>query len=254
MKNARSMRKVTMYGILGAFLVNGIALIYPLQLRGCHRDPRPHPAARPGGVRKHKKGRSRQLRPIHHRRMKTTKKDECSYSVSNAIRTLAMVRVAGFEPTASWTRTMRATNCATPGYSIKRSKVSPSHRCLSGKPGQIYGLLTPKRKNYYIGFLAFCQEVLIFFSAARAILPGQPIFDHIPQADRCHRITHQKSHQFQNAPAGNRHLPYLCSIPGFRFHTDTILLRSLQVFLRQKIVGHLPHSCSLLSQTQNTHR
>ena len=28
MKNARSMRKVTMYGILGAFLVNGIALIY----------------------------------------------------------------------------------------------------------------------------------------------------------------------------------------------------------------------------------
>ena len=30
--------------------------------------------------------------------MKTTKKDECSYSVSNAIRTLAMVRPAGFEP------------------------------------------------------------------------------------------------------------------------------------------------------------
>ena len=27
-----------------------------------------------------------------------------------------LVRVAGFEPTASWTRTMRATNCATPGY------------------------------------------------------------------------------------------------------------------------------------------
>ena len=26
-----------------------------------------------------------------------------------------LVRVAGFEPTASWTRTMRATNCATPG-------------------------------------------------------------------------------------------------------------------------------------------
>lgn len=30
--------------------------------------------------------------------MKTTKKDECSYSVSNAIRTLAMVRMKGFEP------------------------------------------------------------------------------------------------------------------------------------------------------------
>ena len=29
-----------------------------------------------------------------------------------------MVRVAGVEPTASWTRTMRATNCATPGYSF----------------------------------------------------------------------------------------------------------------------------------------
>ena len=68
----------------------GTTAPYPLQLRGRHRDPRPHPAARPGGVRKHKKGRSRQLRPIHLRRMKTTKKDECSYSVSNAIRTLAM--------------------------------------------------------------------------------------------------------------------------------------------------------------------
>lgn len=29
--------------------------------------------------------------------MKTIKKDECSYSVSNAIRTLAMVREAGLE-------------------------------------------------------------------------------------------------------------------------------------------------------------
>ena len=27
-----------------------------------------------------------------------------------------MVRVAGFEPTASWSRTKRATNCATPRY------------------------------------------------------------------------------------------------------------------------------------------
>ena len=32
--------------------------------------------------------------------MKTIKKDECSYSVSNAIRTLAMVRPKGFEPPA----------------------------------------------------------------------------------------------------------------------------------------------------------
>ena len=32
--------------------------------------------------------------------MKTIKKDECSYSVSNAIRTLAMVRPGGFEPLA----------------------------------------------------------------------------------------------------------------------------------------------------------
>ena len=30
--------------------------------------------------------------------MKTTKKDECAYSFSNAIRTLAMVRVTGLEP------------------------------------------------------------------------------------------------------------------------------------------------------------
>ena len=32
--------------------------------------------------------------------MKTTKKDECSYSFSNAIRTLVMVRVVGLEPTS----------------------------------------------------------------------------------------------------------------------------------------------------------
>ena len=30
-----------------------------------------------------------------------------------------LVRVAGFEPTASWSRTKRATNCATPGYFFK---------------------------------------------------------------------------------------------------------------------------------------
>ncbi len=29
-----------------------------------------------------------------------------------------MVGVAGVEPTASWTRTKRATNCATPRYSL----------------------------------------------------------------------------------------------------------------------------------------
>ena len=58
----------------------------------------PHSHTRPRGVRKHKKRRSRQLRPIYHRRMKT-KKDECSYSVSNAIRTLVMVREMGLEPT-----------------------------------------------------------------------------------------------------------------------------------------------------------
>ena len=31
-----------------------------------------------------------------------------------------LVRVARFELTASWSRTMRATNCATPGYEIVR--------------------------------------------------------------------------------------------------------------------------------------
>ena len=34
--------------------------------------------------------------------MKTIKKDKCSYSVSNAIRTLAMVRQKGFEPPTFW--------------------------------------------------------------------------------------------------------------------------------------------------------
>ena len=34
--------------------------------------------------------------------MKSTKKDECSYSFSNAIRTLVMVRLKGFEPPTYW--------------------------------------------------------------------------------------------------------------------------------------------------------
>ena len=41
--------------------------------------------------------------------MKTTKKDECSYSFSNAIRTLAMVGMTGFEPAASCSQSRRAT-------------------------------------------------------------------------------------------------------------------------------------------------
>ena len=40
-----------------------------------------------------------------------------------------MVRVAGFEPTASWTRTMRATNCATPGL-ISSSIISVFILCV----------------------------------------------------------------------------------------------------------------------------
>ena len=34
--------------------------------------------------------------------MKTKEKDECSYSFSNAIRTLVMVRLKGFEPPTFW--------------------------------------------------------------------------------------------------------------------------------------------------------
>ena len=37
---------------------------------------------------------------------------------SDPLMILRMVRVAGLEPTASWSRTTRATNCAIPGYSI----------------------------------------------------------------------------------------------------------------------------------------
>ena len=37
---------------------------------------------------------------------------------SDPLMILRLVRVAGFEPTASWTRTMRATNCATPGKAL----------------------------------------------------------------------------------------------------------------------------------------
>ena len=59
--------------------------------------------------------------------MKTIKKDECSYSVSNAIRTLAMVREAGLEPAPKTAITIdkssvfvircaiRVQNCIKPG-------------------------------------------------------------------------------------------------------------------------------------------
>lgn len=41
--------------------------------------------------------------------MKLTKKDECSYSISNAIRTLAMVEMRGIEPLTSCMRSKRST-------------------------------------------------------------------------------------------------------------------------------------------------
>ena len=42
------------------------------------------------------------------------KKASVLNSLSNAVRTLAMVEVTGLEPAASWSQTTRATSCATP--------------------------------------------------------------------------------------------------------------------------------------------
>ena len=53
----------------------------------------------------------------------------------------ALVRVAGFEPTASWSRTMRATNCATPGDGILPIPLA-------------------KREYYYSHVMGKCQEDL----------------------------------------------------------------------------------------------
>lgn len=55
---------------------------------------------------------------------KATKKDECSYSFSNAIRTLAMVRAAGLEPArrmAMEPKSIESTNSTTPAYSDQYS-------------------------------------------------------------------------------------------------------------------------------------
>ena len=38
---------------------------------------------------------------------------------SDPLMILRMVRVTGFEPAASCSQSRRATNCATPGYSVK---------------------------------------------------------------------------------------------------------------------------------------
>ena len=87
---------------------------------------------------------------------------------SNPIRSLRMVRVAGLEPTASCSQSRRATNCATPGYSIRKKSVcgqtcgqtlflrrfrirkkSPNRPCFKGfcpsaNPQPGYSLGTPK--------------------------------------------------------------------------------------------------------------
>ena len=39
-------------------------------------------------------------------------------NTANDFRSRCLVGVAGVEPTASWTRTKRATNCATPRHSL----------------------------------------------------------------------------------------------------------------------------------------
>ena len=54
-----------------------------------------------------------------------------------------MVRVAGFEPTASWSRTMRATDCAPPGK-------------LGGPPGPAQ--LFPFEPIHYNNDFPKCQE------------------------------------------------------------------------------------------------
>ena len=57
-----------------------------------------------------------------------------------------MVRVAGFEPTASWSRTMRATNCATPGYFIFRArpaKAGGAHTQQSAATNRIIEKIRP---------------------------------------------------------------------------------------------------------------
>ena len=63
--------------LVGHVLQRQVQLLYSpgiLSLQEYCGDTEADPAARAGGVCKHKKGRSRQLRPIHHRRMKATKK------------------------------------------------------------------------------------------------------------------------------------------------------------------------------------
>ena len=52
-----------------------------------------------------------------HKSLLLVNKEKKNSSETNGFRGV-LVRVAGFEPTASWSRTKRATNCATPGCCI----------------------------------------------------------------------------------------------------------------------------------------
>ena len=74
-----------------------------------------------------------------------------------------MVRVTGFEPAASCSQSRRATNCATPGYSV----FYPAGRILPNLSGILFSLV-------YSGFRRF----LICFTYSLTLL--SPLFPGVP--------------------------------------------------------------------------
>ena len=74
-----------------------------------------------------------------------------------------MVRVTGFEPAASCSQSRRATNCATPGYSV----FYPAGRILPNLSGILFPLV-------YSGFRHF----LICFTYSLTLL--SPLFPGVP--------------------------------------------------------------------------
>ena len=110
----------------------GAAPCDPLQLCGSHLHPRCVSTSGTAGVGKYKERRSCQLRP---RSTRCMKKASVLNSLSNAVRTLAMVRATGLEPARLSQRNLNPPSLPIP----PRPRVACNRVILSWEPGNVNG-------------------------------------------------------------------------------------------------------------------
>ena len=104
-----------------------------------------------------------------------------------------MVRVTGFEPAASCSQSRRATNCATPGYSVfyPAGRIHPKKpRCKMdavSRSGAEYALSTPRMRPPSCPYASLCWALKCLCASGckglpflRAPPPGLPAFFAMP--------------------------------------------------------------------------